>query len=332
MVSWNRLAGGAVAAFALLTADPAHAADGGLLRVTADGDGGQVFLDGADTGQQTPTTIDGVAPGQHRIEVQGDCSRGVATVDVRGPGVTQADVTMKPGTGTLVILPTPTSATVSLDGEPIQAGSDVVVPCGSHAVNVSLDGHLPAVLTLDVAMDEIVELPVTLSELGQGTLSVNVTPETASVLLDGNVIGTGPVPSYDVVAGPHVLRVEADGYTPAERQFQLADGATRQFVLALDKAAPAPVARGGGGNGKKIAAWGVTAAGVGALGYAAYAGIATADAYGTYQQGVDDGDFDQDEADDYFQDTIAPRRAAFYGGLGAGAALLAGGVTMVIVF
>ncbi len=337
MVMWNRIAGarlvgGATAVLALLITPPAQAADGGLLRVTADGDGGQVFIDGKDTGQATPSTLDGISPGQHRIEVMGTCSRGSATVNVRRPGVTQADITMQPATGTLVILPNPADATVSLDGAAIQAGSDVVVPCGAHAVNVSLDGHLPAVLTLDVGMDEIVELPVTLSPLGRGTLSVNVTPASARVLLDGDPIGTGPVPSYDVVAGPHVLRVEADGYTAAERQFQLADGATRQFVLSLEAAAPAPVARRGGGNGGKIAGWGLTAAGVGALGYAAYAGAATAREYSTYQEAVSDGAFDQGEADDYFQDTIVPRRSAFYAGLGAGAALLAGGVTLVVVF
>ena len=313
----------------LLIGSSAHA--GGLLRITSDGDGGRVLIDGADTGQLAPATFDEVPLGRHAIEVVGGCMRGNGTVNVGASGLNQIDIAMKLGQGTLVIKPTPATAVVTIDSAPAQPGALIPVSCGSHAVNITLDGHLPAVLTLDVGLDDLVELPVTLSELGLGALTVNVTPESATVILDGLTIATGSVPSRRVVAGPHVLRVEADGYIPAERQFQLSDGATRQIILSLD--IDAPVAHRAQGAGGRAAGWGLTAVGVGALGYASVQGLRAANEYDDYRNDVEDGDFDdQDDADDAYGDRIAPLRAGMYAGLGAGGALLASGVTLLFVF
>jgi hypothetical protein len=330
-----RVAGTAAAALSLLFASADAQAAGGLLRVTSSGADGRVFIDGRDTGQNTPATFDDVPLGKHQVAVDSQCARGAATVNVQGPGATQVTVPVTEGTGTLVIHPTPAEATVTVDGATAQAGQSMTVSCGSHAVNVSLDGHLPAVLTLDVAMDEILELPVSLAALGKGTLVVTVTPDQANVILDGEKVATGSIEGMDVVAGPHVLRVEADGYLAAERQFQLEDGGTRQLILALDKAQGR---RGGSatakpGRGGRLTGWGLTAAGVGLVGYGVYAGLATSSAYSVYQDNFDDGDYeDQDEADDAYDELVRPRRNAMIAGLGAGAALSLTGVGLVIAF
>lgn len=329
-----RAASGAAALALLLSSSPAQAA-GGLLRVTSGGADGRVFIDGRDTGQTTPATFDDVPFGKHQVAIDSQCARGAAVVDVEGPGATQVTVPMTDGSGTLIIHPSPLTARVTVDGSPAQAGESLTVSCGSHAVNVSLDDHLPAVLTLDVAMDEILELPVSLAALGKGTLVVTVSPDEADIVLDGDKIATGSIESIEVVAGPHVLRVEAAGYLPAERQFQLEDGGTRQLILALDKA-QGP--RGGReaaskGRGGRITGWGLTAVGAGLVGYGVYAGLSTASAYDVYQENFDDGDYeDQDASDEAYEDLVRPRRNAMIGGLGAGAALALTGVGLVIVF
>jgi hypothetical protein len=313
----------------LLLGTAAHA--GGLMRITSDGDGGRIYVDGADTGQLSPATFDDVPLGKHVIEIVGGCSRGSTTINVGGTGLNQADVKMTLGGGTLVVKPTPSNAVITVDGAPVTPGAASPVSCGSHVVNITLDGHLPAVLSLDVGLDDLVELPVTLAKLGSATLTVNVTPDNSTVLLDGLEIATGSVPNRQVVAGPHVLRVEADGYVPAERQFQLADGAARQFVLALDRDV-APVAKKTG-RGGRVTGWGLTAVGIGALGYAGWQGLRTVGEYDSYQDDVEDGDFDdQDDADDAYDDRISPLKTGMYASLGAGGALLASGVTLLIVF
>jgi len=314
----------------LLSASPALAADG-ILRVSSSGDDGRVFIDGRDTGQVTPATFDGLTLGTHRVSVDSECSRGTASVEVTGPGATQVTVQMHEGTGTLVIHPTPDTAQVTIDGETQGAGAARTVSCGSHVVNVVKDGHLPAVLTLNVAMDEILELPVTLAPLGTGTLVVNVTPDDAAVLVDGRTVSKGSIDGLELTAGPHVLRAEASGYLAAERQFQLENGGTRQFVLALDKASGgrAPSA----GSGGRVVGWGLTAAGVGMLGYGVYAGLSTAAAYEVYRNDYDDGDYaDQDEADDAYDALVKPRRTAMLIGLGGGAAFTLTGVGVVLRF
>jgi hypothetical protein len=330
-----RVARGAAALGLLLVSVPASAA-GGLLRVTSSGADGRVFIDGRDTGQASPATFDDVPFGKHQVAIDSQCARGAAIVEVKGPGASQVTVPMNAGTGTLIIHPSPAAARVTVDGAVAQGGESLTVSCGSHAVNVSLDDHLPAVLTLDVAMDEILELPVTLAALGKGTLVVTVSPEEADVVLDGDKIATGSVEGIEVVAGPHVLRVEADGYLPAERQFQLEDGGTRQLILALDKAQGPRGGRSataGPGRGGRIAGWSLTGVGVGLVGYGVYAGLSTASAYNVYQDNFDDGDYeDQDAADDAYEDLVKPRRNAMIGGLSAGAALALTGVGLVIAF
>lgn len=323
------------AALALMLTPSSALAAGGLLRVVSSGADGRVFIDGRDTGQTSPATFDDVPFGMHQVAIDSQCARGAAKVQVKGPGASQVTVPMTEGTGTLIVHPSPAAARVTVDGAPTQGGQSLTVTCGSHAVNVALEGHLPAVLTLDVAMDEILELPVSLAALGKGTLVVTVTPEEADVILDGDKVGTGSIGGLDVVAGPHVLRVEAEGFLPAERQFQVEDGGTRQLILSLDRAQGR---RGGAataspGRGGRLTGWGLAAAGVGLLGYGVYAGMSTTSAYDAYQENFDDGDYvDQDEADDAYDDLVRPRRNAMIAGLGSGAALTLTGIGLVIAF
>ena len=200
----------------LSIAGPAHAANG-ILRVTSAGADGNVYIDSLDTGKRTFATS--MTSSAHTgSSIESPRARGTLSVDVTGPGATQVTVPMTEGTGTLVIHPTPATASVTIDGQVTKGG--LLVSCGSHAVNVSQDGHLPAVLTLEVAMDEILELPVSLAALGTGTLVVSVTPETAEVLVDGKTVSTGPVEGLELTAGPHVHRAQAEGYLAAERQLQ----------------------------------------------------------------------------------------------------------------
>lgn len=328
------LAASAAALAMLSIAGPAHAANG-ILRVTSGGADGNVYIDGRDTGKRTPATFDDIPLGAHRVSIESPCARGTLSVDVTGPGATQVTVPMTEGTGTLVIHPTPATASVTIDGQVTKGGQPLTVSCGSHAVNVSQDGHLPAVLTLEVAMDEILELPVSLAALGTGTLVVSVTPETAQVLVDGKTVSTGPVEGLELTAGPHVLRAQAEGYLAAERQFQLEDGGTRQFILALDPAGRtrSQTPRDTAGRGSRLAGWGLTAAGVGMLGYGVYAGMSTATAYDVYLEDYDDGVYDdQDEADEAYDQLVKPRRNAMLIGLGAGAAFTLTGVGVVIAF
>lgn len=317
----------------MLYSVPAYAA-GGLLRVVSSGADGRVFIDGRDTGQSSPATFDDIPFGTHQVAIDSQCARGGAVVQVNGPGASQVTVPMTDGTGTLIINPSPATARVTVDGSVAQGGESLTVSCGSHAVNVSLDEHLPAVLTLDVAMDEILELPVTLAALGKGTLVVTVSPDEADVVLDGDKVATGSIDSLEVVAGPHVLRVEADGYLPAERQFQLENGGTRQLILALEKAQGrrgSDNTTASPGRGGRVAGWGLAGVGAGLVGYGVYAGLSTANAYSIYQDDFDDYE-DQDAADEAYEDLVQPRRNAMIGSLGAGAALALTGVGLVIAF
>ncbi|MEC8423923.1 MAG: PEGA domain-containing protein, partial [Myxococcota bacterium] len=97
----------------LAAAGSAHAA-GGLLRVTSSGADGRIFIDGRDTGERSPATFDNVPFGPHQVAIDSQCARGAANVLVQGPGASQVTVPMTAGTGTLVVIPNPADALITV--------------------------------------------------------------------------------------------------------------------------------------------------------------------------------------------------------------------------
>jgi eukaryotic-like serine/threonine-protein kinase len=127
--------------------------------------------------------------------------------------------------GTLTVRSEPPGATVIIDGQPTAWTTPVVVdtmPLGLHHVRVEHPDRKP--LQVDVMV--VAGRPFTIdSELPRftGTLSVRVTPATASVSLDGTPVAMhdGAQQFDDVTAGePHVLSVEAPGFRSQTRSFE----------------------------------------------------------------------------------------------------------------
>jgi len=226
---------------------------------------GRILLDGIDTGIDAPAILTGVAPGEHRIQVRGECMLGMAFVTV-------------------------------------EAG---------HVSRTSVD----------------------LQTTG-GFLEVSVVPATATVLLDGLPIGTGPSVGQEVACGPHRVEVQAESY-PARAQEVVVEMGTAQS-LRVDLTVepdpdpdPEPPPRGRGV--RRGVAIGLGVLGAGAIGVGAYVHRLAHQDYRNYYLPAFEACDDvacQEELQDYRSQTIARR---YYGGMIVAAAGFAGLTTAGIV-
>ena len=210
-------------------------------------------------------------------------------------------------------------------------------------------GYLQAIVRVSVDADERRELPVVLETLGTATLVVDVTPADAKLLLDGRVIGFGPLTDDKVPTGPHILEAQADGYAPASKQFILDQGGTESVSFTLEPTAAvaavgptgsAPAdstpSAGGSGGGRvsplKATGIGLTAVGVGASIFAITRFSGAAGAYEEYTTRSQIGPGPQSEVDAIRTDEVVPLRNSGLVFTGLGAAMLASGVTLVVAF
>lgn len=349
------------AALAIGLAPVAHAA--GTATVRSDMAGQSVVIDGTDIGMITPANVDGLSAGPHIVKVVGGCRVGEVTIDVQDGEVSAVMVQTRRTPGSLVLDVSPPGAAVRVDGADVASPREPqAVSCGAHTISVSMPGHLPTLINVDVDAGELLTLPITLVPQGRGKLSLDVTPDAARVLLDGTEIGQGDLASFTLLAGPHMLRAEAEGYEVGERQFVVSDGEDLVVELPLTAlpgtvlaVAPSPVPPGGaadpvapvgpvgpagpGWSKPRIAGVSLTAAGVG-VGVLAAVQLSRMGEYGeVYESRADEVITTNDAsvlapayANNYREDTLLPQRNRAVTSTALATALLASGVALTVAF
>lgn len=203
----------------------------GSLLVAADVNGAEVLLDGEVRGT-TPTLIEDVPAGQHRVEV-------------RAPGLEprqetvlvemgrRATVTVRlrpeaPPSGSLVIAANVTGAVVTVDGE-VRGRTPVTlteIPVGEHIVEISAEGYQAAqrTVTVEEGTQRALQIELTAAPRPPGQIVVRSTTEGATVLVDGEERGVAPVIVRDVGEGTHAIVVRADGYRDYRTTCRVAPG------------------------------------------------------------------------------------------------------------
>jgi hypothetical protein len=66
------------------------------------------------------------------------------------------------------------------------------------------------------------------------TVTFNVTPEGATILLDGRTLGQAPLKPQGIAAGNHVIEATADGYKPGRKELIVSAGVPVTVNLALE--------------------------------------------------------------------------------------------------
>lgn len=336
----TRLFPAAAAAAALLLSPAALAADTGDLFVkVTEGQSGQIFVDGEDTGLTTPATIEDLPSGNHMVQVKGDCVSAVTQVDIAPNKLARAELDLQPLGGFVQITTTPSTASVTVDRALIQNnGQGMNVDCGAHDIQVMAPGYITQTRSLDVEMGQAYTLDFTLFPEGTGSLTVLVKPVEAAIYLDGHKVSDGPTTIDGVDAGSHRLEAFLDGYQPGEEQVELSSGETLEvkFELLEQGAAASSSASmsttsdsGGGLNGKLLAGGGLAIVGTGLVigGVASFSGAM--EAYTYAQEELAPADYDQ--AVDHYNAEAVPRARRAYALWAVGGLAIAGGGTLMFI-
>ncbi|HEY0255460.1 MAG TPA: PEGA domain-containing protein [Kofleriaceae bacterium] len=139
---------------------------------------------------------------------------------------------LKPAT--LSVRTIPDRAEVTIDGRPAGLSPlSVTLPGGAHHVVVNRDGsHDEKEVSLDYG--EPFDAAFTLAGGAPGQLFVFGTPAGAYIALDNITIGTVPT-TIPVQAGPHTVRVTANGYAPFESGTTVEPGQIQKLEVRMQR-------------------------------------------------------------------------------------------------
>lgn len=150
--------------------------------------------------------------------------------------------------GRLHVVTHPDGVALTLDGAPLGASPfEGNIPAGEHVIGLRLAGYEDAERPVTLAVGESRTVDVTLVARvetpagptgptgpgGAGTrLAVESEPAGAAVLVDGEPVGTTPVPGAEVEPGEHVVRVEY-GDRAWEDRVTMVEGGTTRLTVSL---------------------------------------------------------------------------------------------------
>ena len=194
----------------------------------------------------------------------------------------------RPLTGQISLEVDVDGARVILDGRLVGRTplEPVTVQPGTHALRVELEGHEPWEGEVEAAAGETAFAEASLPERvyarppAPGRLVVTVEPPGSRVLIDGELVGTSPIPDLEVAEGTHEVRIERTGYLPETQTVEVSRGGQAAVQVSLydlpdlpeagiAPAAPAlPDETAGSGRGLRTTGWAL----VGVAGLAAVAG------------------------------------------------------------
>jgi PEGA domain len=208
----------------------------GLLEVAVAAPGAVLRIDGAAKG-----AADGfhqqIAAGSHVVEVSADgYETRHDTVTVPAGGEKSLEIALArippppPTTGLLTVAVAAPGAVLRIDGElkGAAAGFHQQVPAGNHVVEVSAEGYetrhetvaVPAggEKTLELALSRIPPPPQTAS------LRLEVTPASATLVLDGSGRGSADGFRGELSPGKHEIVITAPGYQRLRQSIRAAAG------------------------------------------------------------------------------------------------------------
>ncbi|MCB9795779.1 MAG: PEGA domain-containing protein [Alphaproteobacteria bacterium] len=325
----------------LLLAGPALAQDTGKLEVkVANGTAGRVFVDGEDTGKNAPAVIDGLSSGNHMVQVKGDCLGAFTQVDVSPGRLTTIELTLEAQGGFAEISVTPAAAKVTINDDPLDVPAAIELPCGEHRLEARAPGYVTETRIVTVEMGGAYRYSLELLADGFGSLAVDVTPDGAKILVDGEKMATGDNTINQVRSGTHTVRAELNGYEPAETTVAVRPNEEVPVKLELKPSAtepdkpppdptptptPTPTAR----DPKRTAALALVAGGAGAVVGGTAIFLSTRDEFEYYNN---KGNFSTNqERDDYYRDEVRGNAILSNTLNVAGAAMLAGGGLLLFI-
>ncbi len=184
----------------------------GAISVTSNVTGAKVMIDGKDTGQRTPCTLQEVASGKHTVTIQMEqyapLQQGVLVEDGKTAQL-QADLSARFAKITIQSLE---GAQIYCNGTQIATTqySDNMME-GFYDLEVRLAHHESVTRQVQVVAGQPQDLTLNPIPI-YGSLDVVSTPHDATVQIDGKEYGKTPLTVDQLLEGEHQVNVSADGY------------------------------------------------------------------------------------------------------------------------
>jgi serine/threonine protein kinase len=187
----------------------------------------------------TPIVLDvDLAPGSHKVTFKREGSDVVvATLDLKeGERFAAVEAGMYE-TGSIEVIPRPSTAEISLDGTVIGKGTQTIKNVSydrPHEITATLAGYETAKVTVPIDRPTKHVVKVTLQKSGEKGKLVVVTNPSAQLSLDGKRIGASGGAAREVAAGEHdlVVAIPNLGYE-ARTRITVPAGATARYFFDL---------------------------------------------------------------------------------------------------
>ncbi|WOX55518.1 DUF3344 domain-containing protein [Methanoculleus palmolei] len=209
----------------------------GSIFVTSTPAGAAVWLDGEDTGEVTPVTLENVPAGDHVVTLKLDGYANASTpVTVAEGEMAEIDLALTDRIGCLEVTSTPDGAEIFIDGEDMGEVTNATIDgvgVGNHNVTLRKGGYVDAVAGVTITENETATLHLTLIE-ATGSIAVTSTPTGATIWIDGIETGrTTDATLTDIPAGEHTVTVKIAGYADAATNVTVEHGETVPVHLGL---------------------------------------------------------------------------------------------------
>jgi formylglycine-generating enzyme required for sulfatase activity len=207
----------------------------GLFHVTSHPAGTTLLIDGTVVGQ-TPLDDLEVPAGQRTLRFEHPrYLPHEESVDVKGFGERQSlQVELEPAWTTVEVLSEPSGALLTVDGE-AQGETPLTQELlfGERQLLLSKETFTPLEITLEVAADRELTLPVYKLEPAPAIVAITSSPNGATVSADSRFMGQTPLTVKLQPDSDHVIRLTAAGYLPASRKLSFTPGESRELDITL---------------------------------------------------------------------------------------------------
>lgn len=133
---------------------------------------------------------------------------------------------------TLELTLDPADANIRLDGKPFGQGSGSYhIPPGAHTLLFEAPGRRPVEQPVEGKAGETLRIEIAMAS-SAGRLKLTTDPPGARVYLDG-ATWADPGTERELPAGPHQLRVEADGYESFSQEVEIKPSTAHELSLKL---------------------------------------------------------------------------------------------------
>ncbi|KPK15110.1 MAG: hypothetical protein AMJ62_10460 [Myxococcales bacterium SG8_38] len=214
----------------------------GSLLITADVTGIPVLIDGKRRGA-TPLVVDGLAAGEHVVEIQspGEGYKAfseVVTIEAGERTAVDAAIRITPELGSLRVITNVPGAIISLDGADIgvaPAAKGGLSP-GEHIVIARAAGYEPVEQTVTVVAgrERVVSIRFTTASTDLARILVRANIPDATVVIDGEEYGNPPIMIEPAEEGTHSIVVRAPGYREVRRACSVGPGRNCEVYAELN--------------------------------------------------------------------------------------------------